>query len=31
MPGTYFFVVDTYVSAGTERSGEYALVVMEQP
>jgi len=30
MPGTYFFVVDTYVSAGTERSGEYALVVMEQ-
>lgn len=31
MPGTYFIVVDTYVSAGTERSGEYALVVMEQP
>ena len=31
MPGTYFLVVDTYVSAGTERSGEYALVVMEQP
>jgi hypothetical protein len=30
MPGTYFVVVDTYVSAGTERSGEYAVVVMEQ-
>lgn len=31
LPGTYFIAVDTYVSAGAERSGEYALVVMEQP
>ncbi|MBM4776907.1 MAG: SGNH/GDSL hydrolase family protein [Archangiaceae bacterium] len=31
MPGTYFLSLDTFVSAGSEKSGEYALVVMEQP
>ena len=29
VPGTYHFVVDTYVSAGVEHAGEYLLVVME--
>jgi hypothetical protein len=29
-PGTWFLALDTFVSAGVERSGEYALVVMEQ-
>jgi hypothetical protein len=30
MPGTYFYSIDTYVAAGTELAGEYALVVVEQ-
>lgn len=29
-PGTYFLALDTYVAAGVEQAGEYALVVMEQ-
>lgn len=29
-PGTYYFSLDTYVSAGRELPGEYALVVLEQ-
>jgi hypothetical protein len=30
-PGTYHFSLDTFVSAGTERSGEYILVLVEDP
>jgi hypothetical protein len=30
MPGTFFFSLDTFVSSGVERAGEYVLVVMEQ-
>ncbi|MBL8923515.1 MAG: SGNH/GDSL hydrolase family protein [Myxococcaceae bacterium] len=29
-PGAWFLVLDTFVSSGVERAGEYALVVMEQ-
>ena len=30
-PGTYHIVLDTYVSAGTEKSGEYLFVLMTCP
>jgi hypothetical protein len=30
-PGTWYFVLDTFVGGGEERAGEYLFVVVEEP